>query len=72
MVKTKTEVKLLIGKYIDGQTKPFTTQELKEEIAPQAGNIHLAPNRLVKFIQSTGKAEFDKKKKEWSNRIRVK
>ena len=71
MVKTKTEVKLIISRWITEQDKPFTTQELKEEIAPQAGNIHLAPNRLVKFIQSTGKAEFDKKKKEWSNRIRV-
>jgi len=69
MVKTKAEVKLKIGEWIEKQTDPFTTQDVKQEIAPIATNIHLSPNRLTKFIRATGKAEFDKKKKVWKVRL---
>ena len=69
MVKTKTEVKLKIGEWIEQQTDPFTTQDVKEEIAPIATNIHLSPNRLTKFIRATGKAEYDKKQKLWKVRL---
>ena len=65
MVRTKSEVKLKIGEWIEKQDKPFSTQEVKNEIAPIAKNIHLSPNRLTKFIAATGKAEFDKNKKVW-------
>jgi len=69
MVKTKTEVKLKIGEWIEQQSKPFTTQDVKQEIAPIATNIHLSPNRLTKFIRATGKAEFDKSEKVWKVRL---
>jgi len=69
MVKTKADVKLKIGEWIGKQTEPFTTQDVKEEIAPIATNIHLSPNRLTKFIRATGKAEFDHKNKEWKVRL---
>lgn len=70
MVKTRTEVKLKIGEWIEEHKKPFTTQEVKEEIAPIASNIHLSPNRLAKYIQATGKAEYDKKQKNWKVRLK--
>ncbi len=70
MVKTRTEVKLKIGKWIEEQKEPFTTQEVKAEIAPIASNIHLSPNRLAKYIQSTGKADYDKNKKLWKVRLK--
>jgi len=69
VVKTRTEVKIKIGEWIEQQNKPFTTQEVKNEIAPIATNIHLSPNRLTKFIRATGKAEFDHKNKEWKVRL---
>jgi hypothetical protein len=69
MVKTKADVKLKIGEWIGKQTEPFTTQDVKQEIAPIATNIHLSPNRLTKFIRATGKAEFDHKNKEWKVRL---
>ena len=65
MVKTKAEVKIKIGEWIEEQRKPFTTQDVKMEIAPLATNIHLSPNRLTKFIRATGKAEFDKTNRTW-------
>ena len=70
MVRTKSEVKLEIGKWIERQEQPFTTEEVKKEIAPMATNISLSPNRLTKFIRATGKAEFDPKKKMWKVRTR--
>jgi len=70
MVKTRTQVKLKIGEWIEEQKEPFTTQEVKEEIAPIATNIHLSPNRLAKYIQSTGKADYDKSKKLWKVRLK--
>jgi len=70
MVKTRTQVKLKIGEWIEEQKEPFTTQEVKEEIAPIATNIHLSPNRLAKYIQSTGKADYDKNKKLWKVRLK--
>ena len=70
MVKTKSEVKLKIGEWIEKQEHPFTTQEVKEEISPLATNIRLSPNRLTKFIRATGKADFDKKKKVWKVRLK--
>lgn len=70
MVKTKAEVKVKIGEWIAQQTDPFTTQDVKREIAPIATNIHLSPNRLTNFIRSTGKAEFDEKNKEWKVRLK--
>jgi len=72
MVRTKSEVKIKIGEWIEEQKKPFTTQQVKQEIAPVAKNIHLSPNRLVKFIRATGKAEYDKQKKVWKVRIKPK
>jgi len=70
MVKTRAEVKVKIGEWIDKQTDPFTTQDVKEEIQPIATNIHLSPNRLTNYIRATGKAEFDEKNKEWKVRIK--
>ena len=70
MVKTRTQVKLKIGEWIEEHKEPFTTQEVKEEIAPIATNIHLSPNRLAKYIQSTGKADYDKNKKLWKVRLK--
>ena len=71
MVKTRAEVKLKIGEWIDKREDPFTTNEVREDIKPMANNIRLNPNRLTNFIRSTGKAEYDKSKKLWSRRIRV-
>jgi len=70
MVKTRAEVKVKIGEWIEQQTDPFTTQDVKREIAPTASNIHLSPNRLTNYIRSTGKAEFDEKTKEWKVRLK--
>ena len=70
MVKTRTEVKLKIGEWIEEQKDPFTTQDVKKEIAPIATNIHLSPNRLAKYIQATGKADYDKSQKLWKVRLK--
>ena len=70
MVKTRCEVKVKIKEWIEERKDPFTTQEVKHEIAPLATNIHLSPNRLTKFIRATGAAEFDKKEKVWKVKIR--
>ena len=70
MVKTRTEVKLKIGEWIEEQKDPFTTQDVKEKIAPIATNIHLSTNRLAKYIQATGKADYDKNKKLWKVRLK--
>jgi hypothetical protein len=71
MVKTKSDVKLHISEWIEKQEEPFSTQQVREELLPVAPNIHLAPNRLAKFIQGTGKADYDNSRKLWSRRIRV-
>ena len=70
MVKTRTEVKLKIKKWIEKNNKSFTTQEIKKEITPIASNINLSPNRLVKYIQATGKVDYDKNKKKWKVRLK--
>ena len=69
MVKTRAEVKVKIGEWIEKQTDSFTTQDVREEIKPIATNIHLSPNRLTNYIRSTGKADFDKKEGEWIPKI---
>ena len=71
MVKTRADVKIKIGEWIDKREEPFTTQQVKEEISPQAPNVMLSPNRLTKYIRSTGKADFDKAKKQWGKRIKI-
>ena len=70
MVKTRGEVKIKIGEWIEQQTDPFTTQDVKAEIQPIATNIHLSPNRLTNYIRSTGKADFDEKTGHWKVRLK--
>lgn len=72
MVKTKSEVKIKIKDWIEQQNKPFTTNDVKQEISSIATNIRLSPNRLAKFIQATGAAEFNKSKKIWMVRLKPK
>jgi hypothetical protein len=62
MVKTKTQIKTQITEWVETK-KEFTTQEVKEEFQPRAPNILLSPNRLVKYIKATGKADYDSKGK---------
>ena len=71
MVKTRTEIKVKIGEWIDKRQEPFSTQKVKEGLDLHPCNIHLAPNRLAKFIQATGKADYDNSKRLWSKRQRV-
>jgi len=70
MVKTRTEVKLKIKEWIEDQTEPFTTKEVKNKISPLATNILLSTNRLAKYIRASGKAEFDKKTKQWKVKLK--
>ncbi len=70
MVKTRTEVKLKIGQWIEEQTKPFTTQQVKNKISPIATNIRLSSYRLSKYIKASGKADYDKKLKQWKVRLK--
>lgn len=58
MVKTRAEVKIKLGQWIEEQHQ-FTTEQARAEMQPQATNILLSPNRLVKYIKATGKAEYD-------------
>jgi hypothetical protein len=69
MVKTRTEVKLKIGEWIIQQDKPFTTEEVKQVIQPQATNISLSPNRLTKYIRATRTADYDPKNGNWKKRL---
>ncbi|MFA6462372.1 MAG: hypothetical protein WCV90_08990 [Candidatus Woesearchaeota archaeon] len=70
MVRTKTEVKLKIGEWIDQHDDSFTTKEIKNDLAPISKGIYLSPYRLSKLIQATRKVEFDHKKKEWKIKIK--
>jgi len=58
MVKTRAEVKIKLGQWIEEQ-KQFTTEQARAEMQPMATNILLSPNRLVKYIKGTGKVEYD-------------
>lgn len=70
-MKTKEEVKIKIFNWVKIQQTPFTTQQVKEVISPIATNIYLSPQRLTKYIQSTGQADYDKARKAWSKRIKI-
>ena len=70
MVKTRAEVKIKIGEWIEEKAAPFTTDEIKNDIQKQATNIRLSPNRMTKFIRASGKAEFDQKTDQWIPRVK--
>ena len=58
MVRTRAEVKIKLGQWIEEQ-KEFTTQQAREHLQPQATNILLSPNRLTNYIRATRKAVYD-------------
>jgi len=70
MVKTKAEIKVKIGEWIEQQDERFTTQDVKNAMREVPSNIHLSPNRLTKYIRATGKAEFDPREENWKVRLK--
>ena len=70
MVKTRAEVKIKISELIENKKEKFTTQEILEDVKPIAKNIFLTPNRLSKYIQGTGKVDYNKKAKCWEVKTR--
>lgn len=65
MVKTKSDVKILIKKFVDNNDS-FRTREVLDYIRPECGNINLSPQRLQNYIRQISQdIKFIKSKKIW-------
>ena len=65
MVKTKSEVKILIKEFTDNNDR-FRTREVLEHIRPDCRNINISPQRLQNYIrQMSSNIKFIKSKKIW-------
>jgi hypothetical protein len=67
MVKSKTQVKIMVDKFVDNiKNKPFKTNDVVDIFKDlRINNINMSPNRLRHYIKQTGKVEYDYQNKQW-------
>lgn len=65
-VMSKVQLKEKVNQVVETYEDTFTTRDIMNEIKPFTSNkMSIEPNRLQQYIRQTGKASFDKSRKEW-------